>query len=249
MSKVLQENSSIEGGGSSNARTADLGGCTPFVTANNNMETKYNSVVVYKSWIDTIKKLPIGEIDKYEAIMAILDYGFSGCEQDHWAVDMVREQIDVNNRRRENGKLGGRPKNQTETKPKPNDNQTETKEEPNNNLIENSIIENVNSIIENDNLKEKDKKKNAGKPPRPTLEEIKEYVKEKNYTFDYEAFFNFYESNGWKVGKNPMKSWQAACITWQKRQNEFNNNKNYNHGRDKNNNDGFSGTGYTGDTI
>lgn len=247
MSKILQENSSIEGGGSSNARTADLGGCTPFVTANNNMETKYNSVVVYKSWIDTIKKLPIGEIDKYEAIMAILDYGFSGCEQDHWAVDMVREQIDVNNRRRENGKLGGRPKNQTETKPKPNDNQTETKEEPNNNLIENSIIENVNSIIENDNLKEKEKKESAGKPPRPTLEEIREYVKEKNYTFDSEAFFNFYESNGWKVGKNPMKSWRAACVTWQKRQTEFNKKKSTNHGR--NNNDHFSGSGYTGDTI
>lgn len=248
MSKVLQENSSIEGGGSSNARTADLGGCTPFVPANNNMETKYNSVVVYKSWIDTIKKLPIGEIDKYEAIMAILDYGFGGYETDHWAVDMVREQIDVNNRRRENGRLGGRQKNQTITKPKPNDNQTETKEEPNNNLIENSIIDNVNGIIENDNLKEKEKKESAGKPPRPTLEEIKEYVKEKNYTFDYEAFFNFYESNGWKVGKNPMKSWQAACVTWQKRHNEFNNNKNNNNGRD-NKNDGFSGTGYTGDTI
>jgi len=191
--------------------------------------------------------LPIGEIDKYGAIMAILDYGFNGLDSEHWAVDMVREQIDVNNRRRENGRLGGRPKNQTETKPKPNRNQTVTKEEPNNNLIENSIIENVNSIIENDNLKEKDKKENAGKPPRPTLEEIKEYVKKKNYTFDYEAFFNFYESNGWKVGKNPMKSWRAACVTWQKRQTEFNNKKSTSHGR--NNNEHFSGTGYTGDTI
>lgn len=213
------------------------------------METNYNSMVIYRSWIDTIKKLPIGEIDKYEAIMAILDYGFNGLDSEHWAVDMVREQIDVNNRRRENGRLGGRPKNQNETKPKPNYNQNETKEEPNNNLIENSIIDNSiidNSIIENDNLKEKEKKESAGKPPRPTLEEVKEYVKEKQYNFDPESFFNFYESNGWKVGKNQMKSWRAACVTWQKRHNEFNNQKSNNHGRDNNH---FSGTGYTGDTI
>lgn len=109
-----------------------------------------------------------------------------------------------------------------------------------------NTIPNTNTIT-NTILKEKDKKESAGKPPRPTLEEVKEYVKEKQYNFDPEAFFNFYESNGWKVGKNPMKSWRAACATWQKRHNEFNNPKSNNHGRD--NNDHFSGTGYTGDTI
>lgn len=244
----LEEKSSIKGGGSSNARTADLGGCTPFVSAYKAMETNYNSMVIYRSWIDTIKKLPIGEIDKYEAIMAILDYGLNGFDSEHWAVDMVREQIDVNNRRRENGKLGGRPKNQNETKTKPNTNQDETKDEPNPNLIENGIIENGNDNVNNNqNLKEKYKKESAGKPPRPTLEEVKEYVKEKNYTFYPESFFNYYESNGWKVGKNTMKNWRAACVTWQKKQTEFNNQKSNNHGRD--NNDHFSGTGYTGDTI
>ena len=116
-------------------------------------------------------------------------------------------------------------------------------------LLGNTNTNTIPNTNTNTILKEKDKKESAGKPPRPTLEEIKEYVKGKKYTFDSEAFFNFYESNGWKVGKNPMKSWQAACVTWQKRHNEFNNNKNNNNGRDKNNNDGFSGTGYTGDTI
>jgi hypothetical protein len=27
-------------------------------------------------------------------------------------------------------------------------------------------------------------------------------------------FIDHYESNGWKVGKTPMKSWKAACGTW-----------------------------------
>lgn len=53
---------------------------------------------------------------------------------------------------------------------------------------------------------------------RPTLEEVKAYVIEKGYRFDPEAFFSFYESNGWKVGKNPMKSWKDACTTWEKRE-------------------------------
>ena len=53
---------------------------------------------------------------------------------------------------------------------------------------------------------------------RPTLEEVKAYVIEKGYRFDAEAFFSFYESNGWKVGKNPMKSWKDACTTWEKRE-------------------------------
>lgn len=48
----------------------------------------------------------------------------------------------------------------------------------------------------------------------PTIQEIKDYISEKNYNVDAERFFNYYESNGWKVGKNPMKSWKAALATW-----------------------------------
>lgn len=29
-----------------------------------------------------------------------------------------------------------------------------------------------------------------------------------------EKFYNYYESNGWKVGKNPMKNWKAAANNW-----------------------------------
>lgn len=54
---------------------------------------------------------------------------------------------------------------------------------------------------------------------KPTEEDIKSYMSEKGYTFDSSAFYNFYESNGWKVGKNPMKDWKAACKTWQQRDN------------------------------
>lgn len=52
----------------------------------------------------------------------------------------------------------------------------------------------------------------------PTVEDVSAYCKERGYTFSPEAFVGYYESNGWKVGKNPMKSWKGACASWQSRE-------------------------------
>ena len=49
---------------------------------------------------------------------------------------------------------------------------------------------------------------------KPTLEEVKAYILEKGYNVDPNRWINYYESNGWKVGKNPMKNWKAAIATW-----------------------------------
>lgn len=51
---------------------------------------------------------------------------------------------------------------------------------------------------------------------KPTLSEIKAYCIERNNNVDAQHFFDYYESNGWKVGKNSMKNWQAAVRTWEK---------------------------------
>jgi len=53
---------------------------------------------------------------------------------------------------------------------------------------------------------------------KPILEELQAHCQEKGYTFDPEQFLAFYESKGWRVGTAPMRSWQAACVTWQKRE-------------------------------
>jgi hypothetical protein len=50
----------------------------------------------------------------------------------------------------------------------------------------------------------------------PTLEEVKAYCKERNNSIDTEKFIAYYESNGWRVGRNPMKDWRAAIRTWER---------------------------------
>ncbi len=40
-------------------------------------------------------------------------------------------------------------------------------------------------------------------------------------TTEVDKFWNYYESNGWKVGKNPMKSWPAALQNWLSRVREL----------------------------
>lgn len=55
---------------------------------------------------------------------------------------------------------------------------------------------------------------------KPSLSEVAAYCRERANKVDPEQFYNFYESNGWKVGKNPMKDWHAAVRTWEKREKE-----------------------------
>lgn len=49
----------------------------------------------------------------------------------------------------------------------------------------------------------------------PDMAEVKAYFAEKGGTnAQAERFFTYYESNGWRVGKNPMKKWKAAASGW-----------------------------------
>jgi hypothetical protein len=50
----------------------------------------------------------------------------------------------------------------------------------------------------------------------PTLEEVKEYCKERKNNVDPDKWINHYTANGWMVGKNKMKDWKAAVRTWEK---------------------------------
>lgn len=52
---------------------------------------------------------------------------------------------------------------------------------------------------------------------KPTREEILAYCRERQSTVSSSAFYDFYESKGWMVGKNHMKDWKAAVRTWEQK--------------------------------
>ncbi len=60
----------------------------------------------------------------------------------------------------------------------------------------------------------------------PTVEEVTEHVKSINGTIDPIKFVNYYESNGWMVGKHKMKNWKAAVNTWERNQRTYNTDDN-----------------------
>ena len=58
--------------------------------------------------------------------------------------------------------------------------------------------------------------KTAKRFKKPTVEDVSLYCQSRNNFVDAEKFFDFYSSNGWRVGKNAMKDWKAAVRTWEK---------------------------------
>ena len=49
---------------------------------------------------------------------------------------------------------------------------------------------------------------------KPTISDIEQYCSEKNISINAQQFIDYYESNGWKVGRNSMKDWQATVRRW-----------------------------------
>lgn len=65
----------------------------------------------------------------------------------------------------------------------------------------------------------------------PTIAEVQNYIDTKGYHVDAEHFCAFYESKGWFVGKNKMKNWRMAVVTWEKmHKQDVKQNSSYNYG-------------------
>jgi len=81
---------------------------------------------------------------------------------------------------------------------------------------------NADSDIVIDIVIDKDIKKQRVVFEKPTLSELKTYMLEIGMADVSEKWFDYYESNGWLVGKNKMKNWRAAVRTW--KNNNLSNN-------------------------
>lgn len=78
------------------------------------------------------------------------------------------------------------------------------------------------SVQEKEKEKEKEQDVRRKRFIPPTTEELKAYITQKQLNVNAESFISHYESNGWKVGKNKMKDWQAAARGWSSRNKEQN---------------------------
>lgn len=126
-------------------------------------------------------------------------------------------------RNRINGAKGGRPRKE-ENPNKPKQTQTnpmgflETQTNPKNldtDTDTDTDIKNKNIFY----IEEKQKFK------KPTLEEIKKYSIEQDFTFDCEYFYDYWESVDWCRGKTKIKDWKATARNWENRQNKTQKDK------------------------
>lgn len=164
--------------------------------------------------------------DRKELIYAINMYGMFGEEVElPYSLKPIfialKEDIDNSKESRKRGAKGGRPKSKPSVcEPcKPGVSETEKPE-----VFENAQPEVLDESRKTESQTKPNQANTSQAKPKgrrfvpPSVDEVRAHCAEKGYTFDPEAFVAFYESKGWMVGRNPMKSWPAACATWQKRE-------------------------------
>lgn len=187
-----------------------------------------DSMIFYDSFFKAAQRL--NDEDRLAVYDAILCYGITGEFPDVDGIagaifDMAKPQIDANSRRREDGQKGGRPRKEEKPmvfekpekeKPmvfendeteKPMVSENDENEKPNVNV-------NVNANV-NDNAKKRESAPRSFSPP--SVEEVRSYCQERKNGVNPEQFVDFYESKGWKIGKERMRDWKAAVRTWERR--------------------------------
>ena len=191
-----------------------------------------DSIVFYDNWGRLLLDLP--ESQRLELIDLVFNYSFNDIEREssdpsvNAIFNMIRDKLDedadkyeeVKRRKSYGGKKGmeSRWHNKVITR----DNLVISS----NNIVKDSITPITDTVtdtvtvtdIEKESIKEKDNQVIRRRFTPPTLQEVTDYVNSKGYSVDPQAFIDFYESKGWMIGKNKMKSWQSAIGTWERRQ-------------------------------
>jgi hypothetical protein len=189
-----------------------------------------NKITIYRDWVDYFEPLTDEEAGKL--IKHLLRY----TDDQNPAGDRMTELLflplkktlkrdlkeweAVCERNRLNGMNGGRPK----TKPnETQNNRTVNLETQNNPIIDIDIDNKIIDIIKEDSMLVKTASPYA-KKIIPSLDEVIEYIVLEKLESQNEAekFFDYYQANGWRVGKNSMKDWKAAARNWLKNASNYN---------------------------
>ena len=178
---------------------------------------KIEGIVIHtdiKEMLDLLSDVEAGQL--FKAIIAYAEDGTIPQPENNRVLGMmflfIKNQIDRDyakyierrDTNRENGRKGGRPKKTDGLSEKP------TESLP----IPTPIITPNTSPINNP-IEDKGKTKRFAKP---SPQEIKDYIEEKNLNVNPDQFYDYYESNGWMIGRNHMKDWKAALRQWNARE-------------------------------
>lgn len=172
------------------------------------------SFLIYKSFYKPISRLSDKQLGRL--FRAIFQYQLGEVVTIEGDIEMAFEffksqfELDENKyqsiveRNRENGRKAAIKKEQKDEPKQPNGGEW---------VPNNPVAADNDKDKDNDNKEKECKKKNVRFSP-PTIEEVKQFIAEKGYSVNAESFFSYYESNGWMVGRNKMKKWQAAVTKW-----------------------------------
>ena len=184
------------------------------------MEDK-NTFILYTNYHEILSDLSNEKLG--ELFRAILEYK-STKKQPVVSVDLlvvfkfIKNQLDIDEKKfndkclknSQNGKKGGAPKGNQNAKKQPKTTQNNpNKPNENENENENYLKEKIN------------KKEKTNGFVIPSLDEISSYFISLGYHDSSISFFDYYSSNGWKVGKNPMKDWKAAVRNWNRNRTNY----------------------------
>jgi len=182
-----------------------------------------DSFIFYRSFFSATKCL--NQVEKAQLFDAICSYALdneigelNGTAQGMF--ELIKPQLDANRKRFENGCVKKQKISKTEAKNK----QKISKTEANVNV---NVNENVNEELINDNLNNNISTEKNKKFTKPTIDELIDYCNQNVFNVDPNQFIDHYESVGWKVGKNPMKDWQATARNWHRNSKNNNNQVSY----------------------
>lgn len=182
---------------------------------------------VYTDFAEAMEAL--SDAERGRLFMSMLQYAstgeagtLSGAERFVWPIakqNIDRAQAELE-KRAENGRKGGRPKKATESEEKQKKANESKRKQTKDNKDKDTDKDKENNIIPlspNGDIPPK-----GGRPPekrfvKPTVDEVRAYCAERGNRVDAQAFVDFYEAKGWKVGSSPMKDWKAAVRTWEQR--------------------------------
>ena len=180
-------------------------------------------IIIRPEWYESFKELTAAEVG--DIVMAALAYRRSGALPDfkdravrmtflRWKAELDADQQkyqDIIEKRRQAGKLGGRPRKDSEKAKKANG-------------LQETLIE-EREIDKNRLDKNRLEREGTLYTDAPALEDIQLYFSKMGFTSDPEAFEAYYSARDWMVNGQKVTQWEKLAKSWEIREKKYESEK------------------------